>query len=87
MLKIKDNIDLKGLAKKYNFIYCKDWSVPYEDDNYGYLMFNDNFSIIWRDDSIYYTKGKIGFTSAPIEEDLDLLYDLIKADLVEKVEE
>lgn len=86
MLKIKDDVDLKELAKKYNFIYCQDWSVPYEDDNYGYLMFNDNFCIIWRDDSIYYTKGKIEFTSAPIEEDLDLLYDLIQAGLVEKVE-
>ena len=86
MLKIKDNVDLKELAKKYNFIYCQDWSIPYEEDNYGYLMFNDNFSIVWRDDSKYYIKGKINFCTSPASEELDLLYDLIKADLVEKVE-
>jgi hypothetical protein len=87
MLKIKDNVDLKELAKEYGFIYCQDWSIPYEDDNYGYLMFNDNFSIVWRDDSKYYTKGRINFTSSPSIEELNLLYDLIKADLVEKVKE
>jgi hypothetical protein len=50
-------------------------------------MFNDNFSIVWRDDSKYYTKGRINFTSSPSIEELNLLYDLIKADLVEKVKE
>ena len=86
MLKIKDNVDLKELAKKYNFTYCEDWSIPYEDDNYGHLIFNDNFTIVWRDDSKYYIKGKINFSSSPANEELDTLYDLIKADLVEKVE-
>lgn len=38
MLKIKYNVDLKELAKKYNMVYCQDWRTPYEDDNYDILF-------------------------------------------------
>ena len=87
MLKIKDNVDLKELAKKYNLLYCQDWSVPYEEDMYGYIIseHQDDFNIYWRDDSKYCKKGEI-YTQLT-EETENLLYDLIKADLVEKVDD
>lgn len=85
-LRIKSDVDLKQMAKKYELLYCQDWSVPYEDDMYGYIIGeNDDFSICWRDDSKYYTKGKIN--TKLTEETENLLYDLIKDGLIEKVDQ
>ena len=84
MLKIKDNIDLEELAEKYGFIYCKDWSDPYQDDNYGYLVYEDNLRICWRNDYDY-KEGKITIRNCTSKA-LDKLYDLHEAGLVEKVE-
>ena len=79
MLKIKDNVDLKEL-EKYGFSYydCKT-SCYYGccgkwTDKIDYFVNNARFI------SVYVKDKKTTF-------DLDTLYDLIKADLVEKVEE
>ena len=89
MLKIKDNVDLKELSKKYNMVYCQDYRTPYEDDNYGYIVQvpDEAFRINWRDD--LGTKGeiKININYKTTDKAIHLLYDLIKADLVEKVGE
>jgi hypothetical protein len=89
MLKIKDDVDLKELAKKYNMVYCEDYRTPYEDDNYGWIMQvpDEAFKIWWRDD--LNTKGelRININYKTTDEAVEKLYDLIQADLVEKVEE
>ena len=88
MLKIKDNVDLKELAKKYDMTYCQDWSIPYEDDYYGYIMSNDNdLSICWRDDLPYggRIKGEITIRKSSSEETEHILFDLIKSGVVEEV--
>lgn len=77
MLKIKDNVDLKELREKYNlleeFIYD-----DYFGDSYNYSEYFKNDVFINTDNKkIYGIEGG----------NLDILYDLIKADLVEKVEE
>lgn len=85
MLKIKESVDLKELAKKYNMLYCCDWRDTYEDNEYGNIVEikYEELRINWRDDRGI--KGKI--KTKLFDETLDLLYDLIKADLVEKVGE
>lgn len=88
MLKIKDNVDLKKLAKKYNMTYCQDWSIPYEDDNYGYIMSrDDSLSICWRDDLPYgcSVKGEITIRRYCNEETQHILFELIKSGVVEEV--
>lgn len=91
MLMIKDNVDLKELAKKYNMTYCQDWSIPYEDDNYGHIMSSDEgLSIFWRDDlpSTPRVKGEIIIRRRFYEDEeaQHILFDLIKSGLVEKYE-
>ena len=75
MLKIKDNVDLKELEKfgfkEINYVDMKIYK--YEND-YGNI-------IIGQDKIIHLNHITINNTSL-----LDLLYDLIKADLVEKME-
>ena len=86
MLKIKDNVDLKEL-EKYGFKYCDNecccYGVPhYETKN---------------NSGVYIPLEKTGlfecreFACSGVEWDLnyidDVVYDLIKADLVEKVKE
>ena len=85
MLKIKEDVDLKEIAKKYNMKYCEDWSIPYEDDNYGKIInpLYGDLTINWRDDLGIERK----IDSKLFDETLDFLYDLIKADLVEKVDD
>lgn len=74
MLKIKDNVDLKELQDKYNLSYDSD--SDYEGGwSYETLDKDGVFIDLW-DRQI----NGIDATS------LELLYDLIKADLVEKVE-
>ena len=80
MLKIKDNVDLKEL-EKYGFEYT--WRELYES---GY----DKYEVVITIDE----KDKILNCSCPFnynEEDttshLETLYDIIKADLIEKIED
>ena len=78
MLKIKDNVDLKEL-EKFGFRYFKnefnDYEV-YEIDNWNsWLGVNVKDKIL-----------QIGVQDYTDIED-NVIYDLIKADLVEKVEE
>ena len=80
MLKIKDNVDLKELEKfgfkSYAMLYLKEIirdEYDLEEKKTIYIEeLNRNISI------------KNGLFNVDIE--LDILYDLIKADLVEKVE-
>lgn len=86
-LKIKDDVDLKELAIAYNFIYCQNWNIPYECDNYGNLVFENSLYINWREDWIV-PKGTIKVSRyGEIDKVIALLFDLIQAGLVEKVEE
>jgi len=85
MLKIKDNVDLKEL-EKFNFCICDDDikvdGVPILYDCYCY---KDFYLYVTKDRKIYgeqcdYIRGTV-----LSNENFDTLYDLIKADLVEKV--
>ena len=76
MLKIKDNIDLEEL-KKYGFEYNKnmhEYEIGYIFNGYISIEKNDRLIKPIYDENMWIN----------IE---DLLYDLIKADLVDKVEE
>jgi hypothetical protein len=79
MLKIKDNVDLKEL-EKFGFINA--------DEKYYPTKKND--LIDRKSKNIYICKDR-EITQMIYDEydeiDLDIIYDLIKADLVEKVEE
>lgn len=78
MLKIKENIDLKelekfGFEKDGECYYCD--LRPYKKTNYSYITIENrkiNSSYVEADD---------------IEKTLNILFDLIQAGLVEKVEE
>lgn len=78
MLKIKDNIDLIDLVLKFGFTYRKggDWVkkvyLRNADDDKNFYQINDKNRII----QLTRLDGELD----------DTLYDLIKADLVEKVE-
>ncbi len=86
MLKIKDNVDLKEL-KKYGFKY-----TPNCYDNYKLCLQNDLEGAIY----IKITKNRIVYPVVDLDvynlsnknefQIHDILYDLIKADLVEKVD-
>ena len=78
MLKIKDNVDLKELEK---FGFKKGFGDYYiQDDNYcTHLSIKKCSKRIKTRNTDYKFKQ--------VDEILDLLYDLIKADLVEKVDE
>ena len=83
MLKIKDNIDLKELEKfgfeHYPLIYIKE-SKRYDDD----INMNIAKRVYVDEKTRKISLGTILFNT---EIELDTLYDLIKADLVEKVED
>ena len=75
MLKIKDNVDLKEL-EKYNI--KKGYSMFSMDNIYGYIDDNNRIFLTirpWWSMDYYYL----------YEDGENTLYDLIKADLVEKV--
>lgn len=76
MLKIKDNVDLSKLVEKYNL----DSEIIDGDIEMGYM----GDEVFDRDDVFisHTTREIYGIENGS----LDLLYDLIKADLVEKVE-
>lgn len=77
MLKIKDSVDLKEL-EKYGFKYHKDlvYKPKYKEWSVIEVSINPNTKII-----------KIAGVPDLFHTVEDTLYDLIKADLVEKVEE
>ena len=80
MLKIKDSVDLKEL-EKYGFIKEPDsHNYLFEIDNSEYLVLESGIYIRLYIDDEYYCcySGKNIF---------DKIYDLIQADLVEKVED
>ena len=87
MLKIKDNVDLKELGKKFNLELYE-----YEESGLRYesLMLDDDSTQIVVLDEI--DNEPIGIITNPEEYAIgydawDTIYDLIKADLVEKVED
>ena len=81
MLKIKDNVDLKvlekygfkNLTKEYNGKIISFWSW-----SSGEITIN-----FWERT----TKREICLNVSPVRKSYDILFDLIKADLVEKVVE
>jgi len=74
MLKIKDNVDLKEL-EKYGFIF-----MDYDDLWYSYY-YNPEENI-----KINYSDRKLDFYLCGMtESSINILYDLIKDGLVEKV--
>ena len=83
MLKIKDDLDLRELAKKYNMVYCEDYRTPYEDDNYGWIIQvpDEAIKIYWRDDNKDIPKGYIylSFKYKTDSKPYEILYDLIQA--------
>jgi hypothetical protein len=83
MLKIKDNVDLKELEKfGFKFIEVK----RYDEFEYFYEAEQDDetLTVDLKDKSIYTTcHSQFGYT----ETIFDVLFDLIQAGLVEKVEE
>ena len=90
MLKIKDNVDLKVL-EKYGFIYEK---YPFYDDNnnevFCYVrdcLDNRTYLQVWTNTKeIALHSGLYGDGSEwYFDKQLDILYDLIQAGLVEKV--
>lgn len=77
MLKIKDSIDLNKILEMSNFEYEADCSY---EEQWSYAQYCDgNIVLDCNDNKNIYIRG-VDDTK------LDLLYDLIKADLVEKVE-
>ena len=79
MLKIKDNVDLKEL-EKFGFRYSIGEDQHYYFDNIG-IFIGDNLEIVISFNDDDYCELEIVLSL------LNLLYDLIKADLVEKVED
>ncbi len=82
MLKIKDSVDLKELEKfgfeKDGYSYYYDF-IPYNEDTS-----NGQYVLV----DIKTRKIDLGYIDLDyFDEAVELLYDLIKADMVEKVEE
>ena len=76
MLKIKSNVDLKKL-EKFGFKNCNnDYYI--QDDNYNVII------IIEKDNKIIIPRGT-DYNIIQVRETWNVLYDLIKEDLVEKV--
>lgn len=84
MLKIKDSVDLKGLEKfefikvkkgMTDFAPCVQYWFSRNDDEYDCLT-------VFKDRTLYVGLDAVGDSNT-----LNTLYDLIKADMVEVVEE
>ncbi len=78
MLKIKDNVNFEKIIDKYNLNYEADsdyesgWCYASYDDGNIFFDVSDNKNV---------------FIYGQDNTNLELLYDLIKADLVEKVDD
>ncbi|HIS38543.1 MAG TPA: hypothetical protein IAB45_03430 [Candidatus Onthousia faecavium] len=87
MLKIKENVDLKELGKEFNLELYE-----YEESGLRYeslMLDNDSTQIVVLDEI---DNEPIGIITNPEEYAIgydawDKIYDLIKADVVEKVED
>ena len=77
MLKVKDNVDLKEL-EKFGFKYEEEY-MGENEENLTKFYYKDGF-YVFVDDKKFDDDG-YGIR------DVDIMYDLIKADLVEKVDE
>ena len=87
MLKIKDDVDLKKLGKDYNleFYEYEEMGLRYE----SLMLDNDGTQIVVLDEI---DNEPIGIITNPEEYAIgydawDKIFDLIKADLVEKVDD
>ena len=84
MLKIKDNVDLKEL-EKYGFKMMKNHYYKCKRNNYsinlenGYIEIDSSTGWISQDGTDFFRNDEIEYQ--------DILYDLIKDGLVEKVKE
>ena len=84
MLKIKDDVDLKELEKygfdveKENYIYKVTNCANYKFDGLDLIIFEEKILTDLKTHHYFNFKDDSAY---------DTLYDLIKADLVEKVEE
>ena len=92
MLKIKDNVDLKELEKFGFEITKNEWFETNNDEAFEAVLYFEtdgvNVSLCveaYRKINFYFEEEK-DYTYTRFDE-LDILYDLIKADMVEKVEE
>lgn len=95
MLKIKDDVDLKELEKFHIYPRYKCYEFTgeiyvdgiYQHLYYGHLKFKKK-KISFAKRIIYGYKNKYMYVLKESDyQDLDVIYDLIKAGLVEKVEE
>lgn len=77
MLKIKDNVEFQKIIDKYDLDYESGGS--YEEGYFAYYDDGNIFFDVTDSKNIYIYGNDVS--------KLDLLYDLIKADLVEKVED
>lgn len=89
MLKIKDNSKFKEIIRKYNFEYEAD-----SEEGYSYAIYIKDGIIFDVSKCFEYDEqGDVRINKNDIEiygidnSKLDILYDLIKADLVEKVDD
>ena len=84
MLKIKDNVDLKELEKfGFKQAPCGDYILKFQDTYTGAI------SIRVFTDRVVYPKSDLDIYNLGNKNEIkmyDMFYDLIKADLVEKVE-
>lgn len=87
MLKIKDDVDLKKLGKDYNleFYEYEEMGLRYE----SLMLDNDGTQIVVLDEI---DNEPIGIITNPEDYAIgydawDIIYDLIKVDLVEKVDD
>ena len=90
MLRIKGNVDLKKLEKEYGFVKTQDGDLIkyFKVKNFPVFENVENVAILI-DCSQYL--GRIGIVCQGgeycLDIELEILYDLIKEDLVEKVDE
>ena len=83
MLKIKDNVDLKEL-EKFGFKFVKVKRVDEFDYYYEIEQSDETLTVFVKDKSIWTCSNNFaGYTDTIF----DVLFDLIQAGLVEKVEE
>ena len=93
MLKIKDDVDLKELEKfgfinNINNIWFKE--VANSDENYSTSILVNPTNAVVKNQLVHYTDNveeleELKENYIDLTSELDVVYDLIKADLVEKV--